>query len=81
MCSGMATPLGNHKGKLTVEPVCEATYDLITGKLSSWESPHAVSEENKCRSDCICPNVFAEVVLIYIFGDTHICNSGLQNIP
>jgi hypothetical protein len=43
--------------------------------------PHAFAEENKSFSACICPGVYVDTFLIFLFGDTHIYISGLQNIP
>jgi len=38
--------------------------------------------ENKSSSACICPGgLYLDFILIYIFDDTHIYISGLQNIP
>ena len=77
MWSGMATPLGNYKEKLTVESLCEATYGPVLAS-SLRENPPCRFNENKNFSDCICPDVYPDIVLIYIFGDTRI--SSLPNI-
>ena len=59
----------------------ESTYDLCDGKIYPWESAHSVTNQYKRCSTCICPGVlYSDFILIYIFGNIHICISSLQNI-
>ena len=80
MCSGMLIQFGNLKGSWLSN---KFTKLLMTKCLEALpvRIPHAFAEENKSFSVCICPGVYVNAFLIFLFGDTHICISGLQNIP
>ena len=80
MCSGMLIQFGNLKGSWLSN---QFTKLLMTKCLEALpvRIPHAFAEENKSFSVCICPGVYVNAFLIFLFGDTHICYTGLQNIP
>ena len=80
MCSGMLIQFGNFKGSWLSNKFTK----LLMAKC--WQAlpvriPHAFAEENQSFSVCICPGVYLDAFLIFLFGDAHICISGLQNIP
>ena len=80
MCNGMLIQFGNLKGSWLSN---QFTKLLMT---KCWQAlpvriPHAFAEENQSFSVCICPGVYLDAFLIFLFGDTHICISSLQNIP
>ena len=77
MCSGMLIQFGNLKGSWLSNQFTKLLMTKCSQALPV-RIHHAFVEENKSFSACICPGVYVDAFLTFLFGDTHICISGLK---